>query len=219
MKPALHTIKTRLDRSSEHLDAIYASMLALAISLPAFLGNGYSFKPIFYALVLLPALGLMAVRHIKPEQVLRQCPAILLLLVPLFYWSLTNAWSEHPENVSAFLRRSFTLFVFLLAVTHLTQRLGPDLLRYLDVALILAGIGAAIHLLGLLFMEPKGPNWRLGDATYSVVPCMRLITSVFLQFMAWFGCISKPGLPIDCAVFCPRPCVWGLLYLRSLEVR
>ena len=161
-------------------------MLALAISLPAFLGNGYSFKPIFYALVLLPALGLMAVRHIKPEQVLRQCPAILLLLVPLFYWSLTNAWSEHPENVSAFLRRSFTLFVFLLAVTHLTQRLGPDLLRYLDVALILAGIGAAIHLLGLLFMEPKGPNWRLGDAT---IFSRSLHASHYFGFFAVYGLV------------------------------
>ncbi|MEP1471430.1 MAG: O-antigen ligase family protein [Halieaceae bacterium] len=186
MRPALHTIKTRLAGSSERLDAVYASMLALAISLPAFLGNGHSFKPIFYALVLLPALGLMAVRQIKPEQVLRQCPAILLLLVPLLYWSLTNVWSEHPENVSAFLRRSFTLFVFLVAVAHLTLRLGPGLLRYLDVALLLAGIGAAIHLFGLVYMEPKGPNWRLGDAT---IFSRSLHASHYFGFFAVYGLV------------------------------
>ena len=186
MRPALHTIKTRLAGSSEGLDAVYAAMLALAVSLPAFLGNGYSFKPIFYALVLLPALGLMAVRQIKLEQVLRQCPSILLLLVPLLYWSLTNVWSEHPENVSAFLRRSFTLFVFLIAVAHLTLRLGPGLLRYLDVALLLAGIGAAIHLVGLVFMEPKGPHWRLGDAT---IFSRSLHASHYFGFFAVYGLV------------------------------
>ena len=173
-------------RALEHLDDLYAALVALAVSLPAFLGNGYSFKPIFYGLVLLPALGLMAVRHIKPEQILRQCPAIALLVIPLLYWSLTNAWSDHPENVAAFLRRSLTLFVFLLAIAHLTLRLGPELQRYLDLALLLAGAGAAVHLLGLPFMEPKGPNWRLGDAT---IFSRSLHASHYFGFFAIYGLV------------------------------
>ena len=186
MRPTVNTAKIQLAGALDRLDDVYAAMLALAVSLPAFLGSGYSFKPIFYALVLLPALGLMAVRHIKPEYILRQCPAIALLVVPLLYWSLTNAWSDHPENVSAFLRRSLTLFVFLLAIAHLTLRLGPQLQRYLDVALLLAGAGAAVHLLGLPFMEPKGPNWRLGDAT---IFSRSLHASHYFGFFAIYGLV------------------------------
>ena len=111
-------------QSPDRLVKLCAAMLALAAALPSFLGSDFSFKPIFYGLVLLPALLMLVTRQLKPERILRQCPTIALLAIPLMYWSLTNAWSEQPDNVYAFLRRSLTLFVFLLVVANLVIGLG-----------------------------------------------------------------------------------------------
>lgn len=171
-------------QSPDRLVKLCAAMLALAAALPSFLGSDFSFKPIFYGLVLLPALLMLVTRQLKPERILRQCPTIALLAIPLMYWSLTNAWSEQPDNVYAFLRRSLTLFVFLLVVANLVIGLGNGLIRYLDGALVLVGLGAAIHLLSLPFMEPKGPMWRLGDGT---IFSRSLHASHYFGFFAVYG--------------------------------
>ncbi|MFT6288007.1 MAG: O-antigen ligase [Alcanivorax sp.] len=160
-------------------------MLGLAIAIPAYLGGDYSFKPVFYALVILPTLLLLPFGKVSLREIWGSAAVIFLLVVPLLYWSASNLWSTQPDNFLPFLRRSLVVFVFVVAVAHAVLRLGPDFRNYLDLALVLVAIGAALHLGSLLFMDARGAQWRLGDG------------SVFrrsLHASHYFGCFASYGL-------------------------
>jgi len=140
-------------------------MLAIAIAIPAFMSGDQSMKSLFYVMVILPALGFLLTGRLSLAAIKRDAPAILLLIIPLLYWSSTNLWSVNPEYFPSFVRRSLTLFVFILGVAHVVRAVGRDLVLYLDLSLYLVGIGAALILVKLPFMEPPGPLWRPGDGS------------------------------------------------------
>ena len=160
-------------------------MLGLAIAIPAYLGGDYSFKPVFYSLIILPTLLLLPFGKVSLREIWGSAAVIFLLIVPLLYWSASNLWSTQPGNFLPFLRRSLVVFVFVVAVAHAVLRLGPDFRNYLDLALVLVAIGAAIHLGSLLFMDARGSQWRLGDGT---------VFRRSLHASHFFGCFASYGL-------------------------
>jgi O-antigen ligase len=170
---------------SRVIDHVLACMLGLAIAIPAYLGGDYSFKPVFYPLIILPTLLLLPFGKVSLREIWGSAAVIFLLVVPLLYWSASNLWSTQPENFLPFLRRSLVVFVFVVAVAHAVLRLGPDFPNYLDLALVLVAIGAAIHLGSLLFMDARGPQWRLGDGT---------VFRRSLHASHYFGCFASYGL-------------------------
>jgi O-antigen ligase len=149
----------------EIADRLLAALLAVAIAIPAFMTGDLPMKPLFYVLVILPTLGFVLSGRLSLREIKRDSPAVLLLVIPLFYWSATNLWSANPEYFQAFLRRSLTVFVFVLGVAHVARTVGRDLVLYLDLSLYLVGIGAALILIKLPFVEPPGPLWRPGDGS------------------------------------------------------
>lgn len=149
--------------TSSQTDNIFAFLLALAIAIPAFLTIDQTMKPVFYALVILPTLGMIVARKIHLVTLFKGYPYVFLLTVPMLYWSAATLWSENPENFSGFLRRSFTTFVFVIAVAHSVSTHRQGLVRYMDLALFLVAIGASIALGGIFFDDTSVKNWRLGN--------------------------------------------------------
>lgn len=145
-------------------DAIFTLCLAFAIAIPAFLGQDQSMKPIFYALVLLPTIGMILARKIRLTVLFKRYPYVILLLAPLLFWSASNIWSADPDLFLPFIRRSLTTFIFIIAVAHITSKLQHNLSLYLDLALFLVAIGAVIQLLSMWQQgDNHGALWRLGD--------------------------------------------------------
>ncbi len=160
-------------------------MLAVAISVPAFLSDDYSFKPLFYALIILPTLILLPLGKIAARDLYRSAAVVYLLAIPMIFWSASNLWSAQPDNFQPFVRRSLVLFVFVLVVAHLVYRLGRDFTRYLDLAFGLVALAAGMLLASLLFMEPQAPHWRLGDGT---------VFRRSLHASHFFGCFAAYGI-------------------------
>ncbi len=154
----------RIVSPGETVDRIAALFLALALGLPAFMSNGGSLKPLTYGLVILPTLYLILSRRLDLRELWRKTPAVVLLAIPLLYWSATNLWSAEPEAFESFLRRSLTQFLFILGVAHISRSVGDELARYLDISLFLVAIGAALVLISLPFFMPLG-TWRPGDGS------------------------------------------------------
>jgi O-antigen ligase len=172
--------------SSSRTDNILAFLLTLAISIPAFLGQDQSMKPIFYALVLLPTLVMVFARKISLVTLCKEYPWVFLLALPMLYWSSSTLWSENPENFSSFLRRSFTTYVFIIGVTHIVSRLQQEIIRYLDLALFLVAIAAAIKLGSVLFTDISASDWRLeGDSAFN----RPLHAAHYFGFFATYGLV------------------------------
>ena len=121
--------------TSSQTDKIFALLLALAIAIPAFLVTGQSIKPVFYALILLPALGMILMRKIHLIRLFKDYPYVFLLIVPMLYWSMATLWSDNPEHFSGFIRRSLTTMVFVIAVAHIVSTHRLAMVRYMDFAL------------------------------------------------------------------------------------
>jgi O-antigen ligase len=149
----------------ELADRILAALLAIAIAVPAFMTGDYSMKPLFYTLVIVPTLAFVVTGRIALAQFRPYIRAILLLLVSLLFWSASNLWSGDPDLFLAFLRRSLTLLVFVLGAIHVVGAARRAFLDYLDIALCLVGVGAAIIVVGLPFTEAPSESWRPGDGT------------------------------------------------------
>jgi O-antigen ligase len=149
--------------TSSKTDNIFAFLLALAIAIPAFLVKDQTLKPVFYALVLLPALGMLLMRQIHLSRLFKDYPYVFLLIVPMLYWSLATLWSENPENFAGFVRRSFTTLIFVIAVAHTVSTHRQALVPYIDLALFLVAIGASIKLGNIFFMDTSVKDWRLGN--------------------------------------------------------
>lgn len=171
---------------SPFADSCLAFSLALAISIPSFLGNAYSFKPLFYCLVLLPTIGFILVGRISLPSLLRDNPEVILISTLLLYWSLTALWSPEPENFVSLLGRTLATFVFIVAVIHISSTQRSGLLLYLDLALALVAIGALYRLSGLLSSEPRSAVWRLGDGS---IFHRSLHASHYFGFFAVYGLI------------------------------
>jgi O-antigen ligase len=162
---AIDAISPVLTGRGELTDRILAMLLALTIAVPAFMTGDRSMKPLFYALFILPTLALIVTGRISLKEIFRDVPLLALLAIPLLYWSATNLWTVGPDVFLSFLRRSLTLAVFLCGVAHVVRSVGREFEAYLDVALFLVALGAALILVRLPFVEPPGPVWRPGDGS------------------------------------------------------
>jgi O-antigen ligase len=168
-------------------DALFALSFTFAIAIPSFLGQDQTMKPLFYALILLPTIGMILARKIQLRSLYKSYPLVFLLPIPLLYWSASNLWSANPDLFLPFIRRSLTTFVFIIAVAHITSRLQDEWSRYLDLALFLVAIGAVVQ---LLLMWQQGDNhgarWRLGDDS---VFSRSLHAAHYAGFFATYGLI------------------------------
>ncbi|MEH6570116.1 MAG: O-antigen ligase family protein [Halioglobus sp.] len=171
--------------TSSQTDNIFAFLLALAIAIPAFLGQDQTMKPVFYALVVVPALAMILARKIHLIALFKDYPYVFLLTVPMLYWSTATLWSDNPENFSGFLRRSLTTFVFVIAVAHTVATHRQGLVRYLDLALFLVAIAASIKLGSIFFDDTSSKNWRLGNESVFNRP---------LHAAHYFGCFATYAL-------------------------
>ena len=162
---AIDAISPVLTGRGELADRILAMLLVLAIAIPAFMTGDRSMKPLFYGLFILPTLALIVAGRISLKEMMRDVPLLPLLAIPLVYWSATNLWTAGPDVFLSFMRRSLTLAVFLCGVTHVVRSLGREFEAYLDVALFMVALGAALILVRLPFFEPPGPMWRPGDGS------------------------------------------------------
>ena len=93
--------------TSSQTDNIFAFLLALAIAIPAFLVKDQTMKPVFYALVLLPTLGMIQV-------------AVTVSALVAAHWMLRTMRIENlAENVPAWGHRiAWAAMIGLLVLTQ-----------------------------------------------------------------------------------------------------
>ena len=143
-------------------DAMLGVLLMLAIAIPAFLSNQQSLKPVLYSLFILPTLIAIIAGRLSLPVLFKHSPAVFLLVIPLLYWSLSVLWSDSPDDVYSFLRRTLSLAVFILGVAYVASSNRLNINNYLDIALFIVAVGAIAQLVYIYFYLGKAASWRLG---------------------------------------------------------